>query len=110
METINNSPKNLLRQEAKLAVKSFDFKKVSPLIVEILASSKPFLDAQSILFYWPMKHEVDLKTLLELALQEGKKCYLPKTLAQGHDFIPALALVHSLEQRLIKGHLGNFEP
>lgn len=107
MET---SPKDLLRAQAMMLAKEYDFAKVSPQIVDNISASKYFRDSQSVLFYWPMKSEVDLCPLLELALDLNKKCYLPKSSTNPKEIKCSFAPINSIHDSLSKGPFGSLEP
>jgi 5-formyltetrahydrofolate cyclo-ligase len=50
----------------------------SEAICSAIKSIKEYSAAQSILFFMPFRGEVDIKPLIEKALQQGRRCALPK--------------------------------
>ncbi len=74
-----------------------------------MLNSKIWQSSQNILFYWPLKYEINLKNLIKSAFDQSKKCYLPKAYSKGNKLICTHSELRSLEQELFRGQFGNME-
>ncbi len=68
--------KKLLAERKKLLKKFVE--RASNRICAKLASSREFKAAKKILFYFPVRNEVDCMPAIERAFREGKKVFLPR--------------------------------
>lgn len=77
--------KNELREEAKKIRSSLDMKSISEKITESLLSSDLYQAAENIMFFYPLKEEINLLPILDSKISFGKNFYLPKV--QGEEMI-----------------------
>ena len=79
----------------------------SDVMARLIASGDGYEKAGEILCYMPLKGEIDLTLLMEKALRDGKRLFLPKVLdSQGK---MAFGSVSSLKG-LVRGPFGLLEP
>jgi 5-formyltetrahydrofolate cyclo-ligase len=102
--------KQYYRNKAKALIKQTDLSLISSQISSVL---EPFVLSQrfnSILFYYPLKTEINLLPILEKCLQQSKSCFLPVVLQTNHNPC-AYGQIHSTsELNLQPGYYGNSEP
>ncbi|HEY9886403.1 MAG TPA: 5-formyltetrahydrofolate cyclo-ligase [Vampirovibrionales bacterium] len=103
--------KKAYRNSAKEAWKVFDTKKASKKICEKLLADENLLKAKKIVFYWPMKFEIDLRPVIESCLQMNKHCYIP-VLSRIHENQNFECAVKQIDSNSIftKGEFGHPEP
>jgi len=73
--------KNFLRELCKKTLRSLPLEAYSEQIHVGLQNNVIWQQSNNILFYWSLIDEISLKLLLDEALADGKKCYLPKVCA-----------------------------
>ncbi len=72
--------KKILRKvarEIRNNISEADKQKHSLNIKTLLIESKVFASSQTVAVYWPHRNEVDTRSLIDYALAQGKRCYLP---------------------------------
>jgi 5-formyltetrahydrofolate cyclo-ligase len=76
--------KHALRESllaARLAIRAEEHAEKSAAVCAAIESLPEYGDAACILFYMPVRGEVDIKPLMDKALAEGRGCALPKCAA-----------------------------
>jgi len=103
--------KRALRQQLRLALKDIapsERERFSVDAAQILSQRREWLQARSVLFYMALADELDLTTLLHLALHQGKIVALPRFLPDQNCY--AAALVSDLSRDCAPGKFGILEP
>lgn len=103
--------KEALRREIKKALLNDapDFLSSESLrLCQNIATQPVWKNAGTILFYAPIRHEVDIWPLVSVSLQEGRRACLPRYLPQ-KDVYEA-ALITNMDKDLATGRYGIREP
>jgi len=76
-------------------------------IKRLLFSTKEFKFSKLVLFYYPIKDEVDTTKMIEESLKLGKRVFLPVTDVKNHKLI--ISEINTIDD-LIEGAFGILEP
>ena len=101
--------KEILRKEIldrRKKLKEEEIKELSRKVVENLKKLKCFKKAKTLLLYYPVKGEVDIRPLFEELLKEGKILLLPKVSDEGELYAVEVRDLNVLK----KGAFGIPEP
>jgi 5-formyltetrahydrofolate cyclo-ligase len=77
------SPQQRLRSWARRRVDDLgqtEFDQVPPQILDRMRAWEGYSEASDVAAFWPIRHEVPLRLLLEAVLADGKTLWLPRTL------------------------------